>query len=310
MAANNTTGPAVVVAAPLGGRAAFDNAKRFLRTKPLGTAGAIILVLMVVAAIFAPSIAPHDPYLIRQDKLFIAPFSSAEFFLGTDDMGRDLASRLIYGARISLYVGLVSTLLGSVVGAFLGLVGGYWGGRIDNIIQRFMDMLLAFPMLVLAMAVVASLGPSLNNVILAIALVMLPRSARVVRSSTLSIKEMLYVTAAKAIGCSNWRITLRHVLPQCLSPFIILVTAQLGGAILIEASLSFLGLGVPPPEPSWGAMLTGAARFYVYKAPWLALLPGVTISLAVFGFNLFGDAVRDILDPRLREERRKGSRLS
>ena len=310
MAADNTTGSTVVVAAPPGGRTAFDTAKRFLRTKPLGTAGAIILVLMIVAAIFAPSIAPHDPYLIRQDNLFTAPFSSAEFLLGTDDMGRDLASRLIYGARISLYVGLVSTLLGSVVGAFLGLVGGYLGGRIDNIIQRFMDMLLAFPMLVLAMAVVASLGASLNNVILAIALVMLPRSGRVVRSSTLSIKEMLYVTAAKATGCSNWRIILRHVSPNCLSPFIILITAQLGGAILIEASLSFLGLGVPPPEPSWGAMLTGAARFYVYKAPWMAILPGIAISLAVFGFNLFGDAVRDILDPRLREERRKGSRLS
>lgn len=305
MAANHATGPAVVVAGPPGELTAFDDAKRFLRTKPLGTAGAIILVLMVVVAIFAPSIAPHDPYSIRQDKLFIAPFSSAEFILGTDDMGRDLASRLIYGARISLYVGLLSTLLGSVVGAFLGLAGGYWGGWIDNIIQRFMDMLLAFPMLVLAMAVIASLGPSLSNVILAIAAVMLPRSARVVRSSALSIKEMMYVEAAKVNGCSNWRISLRHVLPNCLSPFIILVTAQLGGAILIEASLSFLGLGVPPPEPSWGAMLTGAARFYVYKAPWMAVFPGVAISLAVFGFNLFGDALRDIFDPRLRAERPK-----
>jgi peptide/nickel transport system permease protein len=300
MAADNITGPAVVVAAPPGELTVFDEVKRFLRTKPLGTAGAIILVLMVVMAIFASIIAPHDPYLIRQDKLFITPFSSAEFILGTDDMGRDLASRLIYGARISLYVGLLSTLLGSVVGAFLGLAGGYWGGWIDNIIQRFMDILLAFPMLVLAMAVVASLGPSANNVIIAIAAVMLPRSARVLRSSTLSTKEMLYVEAAKVTGCSNWRISLRHVLPNCLSPFIILVTAQLGGAILIEASLSFLGLGVPPPEPSWGAMLTGAARFYVYKAPWMAILPGVAISLAVFGFNLFGDALRDIFDPRLR----------
>jgi peptide/nickel transport system permease protein len=194
-----------------------------------------------------------------------------------------------------------------VVGAFLGLAGGYWGGWIDNTIQRFMDMLLAFPMLVLAMAVVASLGPSLSNVILAIAAVMLPRSARVVRASALSIKETMYVEAAKVNGCSGWRISLRHVLPNCLSPFIILVTAQLGGAILIEASLSFLGLGVPPPEPSWGAMLTGATRFYVYKAPWMALFPGVAISLAVFGFNLFGDGLRDILDPRLRVEGPKGS---
>ena len=304
MAANNLTA-AVADAGLPDSWTASDNVKRFLRTKPLGTAGAIILVLMVLVAILAPHIAPHDPYLIRQDKLFVTPFSSAEFFLGTDDMGRDLASRLIYGARISLYVGLLSTLLGSVVGAFLGLIGGYWGGWVDNIIQRFMDILLAFPMLVLAMAVVASLGPSSNNVIIAIAAVMLPRSARVVRSSTLSVKEMLYVEASRVIGCSNWRISLRHVLPNCLSPFIILVTAQLGGAILIEASLSFLGLGVPPPEPSWGAMLTGAARFYVYKAPWMAIFPGIAISLAVFGFNLFGDALRDILDPRLRAERHK-----
>jgi len=301
MTTEETNKPEPAEDAMPGAWTSFDNVKRFLRTKPLGTAGAVILVLMVVIAIFAPSIAPHDPYLIRQDKLFVTPFSSAEFYLGTDDMGRDLASRLIYGARISLYVGFVSTLLGSVFGAFFGLAGGYWGGWIDNIIQRFMDMLLAFPMLILAMAVVASLGPSLNNVIFAIAAVMLPRSARVVRSSTLAIRETLYVEAARVIGCSNWRIPLRHVLPNCLSPFIILVTAQLGGAILIEASLSFLGLGVPPPEPSWGAMLTGAARFYVYKAPWMAIFPGVAISLAVFSFNLFGDAVRDIFDPRLRE---------
>jgi len=305
MAVKDTIESVIADGAPLEEWTSLDNLKRFLRTKPLGTAGAIILVLMVVMAVFAPSIAPHDPYLIRQDSLFVAPFSSSEFYLGTDDMGRDLASRLIYGARISLYVGFVSTMLGSVVGAFLGLAGGYWGGWIDNIIQRFMDILLAFPMLILAMAVVASLGPSLNNVILAIAAVMLPRSARVVRSSTLSVREMQYVEAAKVIGCSNWRASLRHVLPNCLSPFIILVTAQLGGAILIEASLSFLGLGVPPPEPSWGAMLTGAARFYVYKAPWMAIFPGVAISLAVFSFNLFGDALRDIFDPRLRVERPK-----
>lgn len=302
MVDNDTTTPVVDDAAPLGELTFFDNVKRFLRTKPLGTAGAIILLLMIVAAVFAPGLAPQDPYLIRQDKLFIPPLSSPGFFLGTDDMGRDLASRLIYGARISLYVGLVSTVLGSFVGGFLGLIGGYWGGRIDNVIQRVMDMMLAFPMLVLAMAVVASLGPSLNNVIFAIALVMLPRSARVVRSSTLSIKEMAYVEAARGIGCTNWRISLRHILPNCLSPFIIMVTAQLGGAILIEASLSFLGLGVPPPEPSWGAMLTGAARFYVYKAPWMAIMPGIAISLAVFGFNLFGDAVRDVFDPRLRTD--------
>ncbi|MBI2909801.1 MAG: ABC transporter permease [Chloroflexi bacterium] len=276
----------------------FRKLLRFFRTKPLGAAGGLVVALLVIVAIFAPLVAPHEPNQLSQRDILKPP--SAEFFFGTDDFGRDIFSRIVYGSRISLYVGIFSMIAGTTSGALLGLLGGYFGGRTDNLIQRVMDVMMAFPMLVLALAIVAVLGASLNNVILAIAFPIVPRAARVVRSSALTVKQNQYVDAAKAMGCGDGRIIFMHILPNCTAPYIVLATAQLGGAILVEASLSFLGLGVPPPHPTWGSMLTGAAQRFAQTAPWMAVYPGIAISLAVFGFNLLGDALRDVLDPRLR----------
>lgn len=270
-----------------------------MQLKPLGAAGGIILFLFVIVAIFAPNVAPYNPYEMHYESPFTPP--GRGFILGTDNFGRDLFSRIIWGSRISLYVGLVSVALGTTSGALLGLISGYWGGTTDIILQRVVDILLAFPMLILAMAVMAALGASLNNVIIAVGIVLIPQGARVVRSSTLSIKENDYVLAAKAIGCTAWRILFVHVLPQCIAPYIIVATAALGWAILTEATLSFLGFGTPPPIPSWGAMLSGGAQMYMEKAPWMAIFPGVAVTLAVFSINLLGDALRDVLDPRLRQ---------
>jgi len=275
--------------------------RRFLRDKPLGAVGGVIILGMVVLAMFAPLLAPYDPYELRVEQLFAAP--NREFLLGTDDYGRDILSRIIYGSQISLYVGMLAVGMGVTVGAFLGLVSGFVGGRTDSVIQRLMDALLAFPALILALAIVTALGQSTTNVIIAVAVVLMPTGARVIRASVLSIKENVYVEAGRAIGCGSVRILFQHILPNCAAPYIILATSTLGTAILSEAALSFLGLGTPPPEPSWGTMLSGAAQQYVWKAPWMAIFPGAAISLAVFGFNLFGDALRDMLDPKLRGSR-------
>lgn len=275
--------------------------KHFLRSQPLGTIGGLIILSMLILAILAPVVAPYDPYELRVEHLFEPP--GAQFYLGTDDYGRDVYSRIIYGSRISLYVGVLAVGIGTTTGAFLGLVSGFVGGRTDTIIQRIMDSLLAFPALILALAIVAALGQSTTNVIIAVGVVLMPTAARVIRSSVLSIKENIFIEAGRAIGCNNLRILLVHILPNCAAPYIILATSTLGTAILSEAALSFLGLGTPPPEPSWGTMLSGGAQQYVWKAPWMAIFPGIAISLAVFGFNLFGDALRDVLDPRLRGSR-------
>ena len=264
----------------------------------MGAIGALFILAIVLLAILAPLIAPYDPYELRSDLLFRPP--SGQFWLGTDDYGRDVLSRIIYGARISLYVGILAVILGTTHGLLWGLISGYFGGRTDFIIQRVMDSLMAFPTLVLALAIVAALGQSTFNVILAVAIVLTPNANRVIRSSVLSLKEHVYVDAARAIGCPTWRILLGHILPGCVAPYIIMATVALGSAILAEASLGFLGLGTPPPEPSWGSMLSGAAQKYIRQAPWMAIYPGIAISLAVFGFNMLGDAVRDVLDPRLR----------
>lgn len=269
-----------------------------LMRKPLGMAGALIILFFSLAAIFAPWIAPYDPMEIDSSRLLLAP-NSLHWF-GTDEFGRDIFSRLVWGARISLFVGFMAVLLGTVSGSILGLVSGYFGGRIDAMIQRVMDTLMAFPMLVLALAMVAALGPSIRNVIIALAVVIMPNAARVIRSAALTVKEKPFVEAAHNLGLSTWRILFVHVLPNCIAPFIIMATAGLGSAILSEASLSFLGLGTPPPEPSWGAMLSGKTQRYMMEAPWLAIFPGLAISLVVFGFNFLGDALRDLLDPRLR----------
>jgi peptide/nickel transport system permease protein len=271
---------------------------KFIRTKPLGAAGAAVIVLMTLAALFADVIAPYDAYELNQRLQFGHP--NLAHWLGTDEFGRDVLTRLIYGARIALFIGLASSFLGATVGAVVGLISAYLGGRTDLWLQRLMDIMLAFPLLILALAIVAVLGRSIPNLIVAIAIPVIPRTARVVRASALAVKENVFVEAARAVGSSHIRVMFRHMVPNIMAPYLIVLTAQLGGAILTEASLSFLGLGTAEPTPSWGLMLSGGAPMYAEKAPWLAIFPGLAISLAVFGFNLFGDSLRDALDPRLR----------
>jgi peptide/nickel transport system permease protein len=271
---------------------------RFCRKKPLGAAGGVVMLAIAVTALFADVLATHDPIATDAARTLARPHG--EHWLGSDHLGRDIYSRIVHGARVSLIVGVGSTLLGSVLGGIVGLLSGYIGGKTDLISQRLLDILQGLPLLVLALVMAASLGPSVPNVIIAISIPILPRAARVIRSSVLSIREMQYVEAARGLGVSHLRIAFRHVLPNTIGPFIVLCTAQLGSAILTEAALSFLGLGVPEPYPSWGRMLSVSAAEYAQKAPHLVLFPGVAISLAVFGSNLLGDALRDTLDPRLR----------
>lgn len=269
-------------------------AKRY----PLGAAGAVIMLLFVLTALFANFIEPFDPTSTNARASLAVP--SVAHWLGADFMGRDVLSRIIGGARISLAVGAGAITLGSLVGIPIGLLSGYFGGWFDLIVQRVIDILQSLPLLVLALVMAAALGPSLRNTIIAIAIPLVPSIARIVRSNTLALREMPFVEAARAIGLSETWIAVRHVLPNTLAPLIVLATAQFGSAILVEASLSFLGLGVPEPYPSWGRMLSESAAEYIRTAPWLVIYPGVAISLAVFGANLLGDALRDMLDPRLR----------
>ena len=272
---------------------------RFLaRRYPLGAAGAVIMAACVFAAVFANYITVFDPLSTNAALSLARP--SAQHWLGCDFMGRDVYSRIVYGARISLAVGLGSLGLGLTCGVIIGLTSGYLGGWVDLAVQRLIDILQSLPLLVTALLMTASLGPSLRNTIIAISIALIPSSARVVRSSTLSLREQPFVESAKAIGMSELRIAFRHVLPNTLAPLIVLATAQLGATILIEAALSFLGLGVPEPYPSWGRMLSESAAEYVRTAPWLVIFPGLAISLIVFGTNLLGDALRDVLDPRQR----------
>ncbi len=277
---------------------AWPAIRRFIVTKPLGTIGGVIILLMALTALFADTLAPYDPYEINQSLQFAPP--SLQHWLGTDEFGRDMLTRLIYGARIALFIGLTAAFVGSTIGAILGVVSAYLGGKVDLIMQRIMDVLLAFPLLILALAIVSVLGRSIPNVVLAIAIPIIPRTTRIVRSSALSIKENMFVEAARAVGGQHLRVMGRHILPNVMAPYLIMLTAQFGNAILVEASLSFLGLGTAEPTPSWGLMLSGSAASYAEKAPWVAIFPGLAITLAVFGFNLFGDSLRDALDPKLR----------
>jgi peptide/nickel transport system permease protein len=271
---------------------------RFARKKPLGAIGGLLMVLMIVVAVLADPLATHDP--IATDAAHTLAPPGAEHWLGSDHLGRDIYSRIVHGTRVSLLVGVVSSILGAVFGGIVGLLSGYAGGKTDLVTQRFLDILQGLPLLVLALVMSAALGPSIQNVIIAISIPIMPRAARVIRSSVLAIREMQYVEAARGLGIGHLRIAFRHILPNTVGPFIVLTTAQLGSAILVEAALSFLGLGVPEPYPSWGRMLSVSAAEYAQKAPHLVLFPGIAISLAVFGSNLLGDALRDTLDPRLR----------
>jgi peptide/nickel transport system permease protein len=268
--------------------------------KPLGAAGALIILLMIAMAFLAPIIAPYNPVANVYEKIHQPP--SVENWLGTDQFGRDILSRIIYGARTALLVGFVSSLVGATLGLLLGVASAYFGGRFDLIFQRVMDVFMAFPLIIMALAVVSIFGTGVQNVILAITIPFIPRCARVVRASALAIREIPYVDAARALGFRHARIILRHMVPNVMAPYLIMLTSFMAQAILLEASLSYLGLGVQEPVPAWGLMLQGGAEEYAESAPWIAVFPGLAISLSVFAFNLFGDAVRDALDPRLRSD--------
>jgi peptide/nickel transport system permease protein len=292
--------PGGVVAAPPvaapGGRTRLGRLGWFAARQPLGAAGALVLGVLIATAVFAPQLAPHGP----KDAAF-TPYlpPSAAFPMGTDHLGRDVLSRVIWGARLSLWVGLVSVGLGITLGALWGVVTAYFGGVADAASQRAVDSVMALPPIVLALSLMAALGQSIDNVILALAILLTPTAARTLRSVTLSLKEMPFVEAARAAGGSEWRIIFRHVAPNTLATYIVLVTVNIAYAIVVEAALSFLGLGAPPDEPSWGGMLTAGVQS-LETAPWTIFFPGGAISLTVLGLNLLGDAIRDLTDPRLR----------
>jgi len=273
---------------------------RHARQRPLGAIGAAIILGMIFLAFTANYISPYDPVANDFGAMLSPP--GQRHPLGTDAFGRDVLSRLIYGSRTALMVGLGASFIGSIFGAIFGVTSAYFGGKVDLYMQRLMDILLSFPLIILALVVIAILGPGLENVILAIAVPMIPRCARVVRSSALAVREMPYVDAARAAGFGHARIILRHMLPNVMAPTLIMLTSFLGQAILLEASLSFIGLGVTEPTAAWGLMLRGAAVEFAEAAPWMAIFPGLAISLAVFAFNLLGDSLRDALDPRLRSQ--------
>lgn len=271
---------------------------RWMRRNPLAAASVIFLVLLVLAAVFAPWVVPYDPLANDYTAMFSPP--SGRHWLGTDSYGRDILSRLIFGSRTALLVGFSASVIGATAGALLGVASAYFAGVVDLAVQRIADILVSFPIIVLAMAMVALLGSGTANLVLAIALSFAPRAELVVRSSALQVRQMGYVEAARALGAGHWRIILRHMLPNVLAPYLVMLTAFLGQAILLEASLSFLGLGVTEPTPAWGLMLSGAAVEFVQRAPWMAISPGLAITVTVLAFNVLGDALRDALDPKLR----------
>jgi peptide/nickel transport system permease protein len=277
--------------------------RTLMRRKPLGAISAVILCGLIATAVLAPLIAPYDPYRFNLNErglpIRLHP-PNATFLFGTDTHGRDVLSRIIYGARVSLMVGFLSVAIGTLAGTLIGLVSGYWEGSIDQGLQRLVDTLMAFPGIVLALAVLSVFGQSLPNIILVIGLVIAPGASRVVRGTVLSVKHNTYIDAARAAGASSRRILLWHILPNVFAPILIIASVWLGNAIVIEAALSFLGLGTPPPTPTWGGMLSGEGRRSLETAPYLAIFPGLAISIVVLAFNMFGDAVRDLLDPRLR----------
>ena len=271
---------------------------RVARNKPVGTFSAVVIIVMVLSGIFADAVAPFDPLEVHVRDRLQGP--SLTYWMGTDNLGRDVFSRVTHGARISLLIAIPAVILGVGVGSIIGIISGYLGGWFDLLVQRLLDASQAIPSLILALAVIAVLGAGIDKVIYVIAFIAVPWNGRVVRGSVLSIKENQYIDAARSVGAGNLRIMFRHILPNVVAPILVLVSVLLGAAIIIEASLSFLGLGVPPPEPSWGGMLSREGRSFMERAPTLALFPGLAISVVVLAFNLLGDTLRDIWDPRLR----------
>jgi len=259
-----------------------------------------VVVVMIFLAVFANFLSPYDPESNDFEHMLTPP--GLQYWLGTDQFGRDILTRIIFGARTALFVGFSCAIIGATVGLVFGVASAYFGGRFDLIFQRIMDIFMAFPLIIMALAVVSIFGTGTQNVIIAITIPFIPRCARVVRSSALAIREIPYVDAARALGFTHARIILRHMAPNVMAPYLIMLTAFVGQAILLEASLSYLGLGVQEPTPAWGLMLQGGAEEYAESAPWVAVYPGIAISLAVFGFNLFGDSLRDALDPKLRSQ--------
>lgn len=273
---------------------------KLVKRQPLGATGGVIVILMILIAIFADFLSPYEPEL--EDFAVMLQPPSASHWFGTDSFGRDILTRVIHGARTALLVGFGASLLGSLIGLFIGVGSAYFGGQVDLFTQRILDVLLSFPLIILAMTISVVLGSGIENVILAITIPFIARCARVVRSSALAIREIPYVDAARALGFGHMRIILRHMTPNVMAPYLIMLTTFLGQAILTEASLSYLGLGVQEPVAAWGLMLQGGAEEFAESAPWMAIFPGLAITLSVFAFNLFGDAMRDVLDPKLRSQ--------
>jgi len=303
-------GPAVDALSPLAGRAVQARRRRgrvgraaravwwFTRRKPLGALGAAIVLAMLLMTVFAEAIAHYDYDETIRGARMRPP--GAAHWLGTDNLGRDMWSRIVYGARVSVTVGFATILLGTALATAIGISSGYFGGVYDIAVQRVVDAWMSFPFLVIVLSVMAVLGPGLGNVILSLSIIIAANASRVIRGAAIQTSQQAYVEAARALGAAHARILVRHILPNVTATIIILATIGLGAVILAESALSFLGFGVPPPYPSWGAMLSGSGRTYMFRAPWMAVWPGIAISLAVFGFNMLGDALRDILDPRLR----------
>jgi peptide/nickel transport system permease protein len=271
---------------------------RMIKEKRMGTVGGVITLLLLLTAIFANFLAPYGPNVVNPDINLLPP--SAHFLLGTDNLGRDMLSRIIYGARVSVTVGLAASLMCTLVETILGLLCGYIGGTFDLIVQRIVDAVMCFPGLILMMVLISIIGPGLWTIILVLGITWGIAGSRLIRSATIAIKENTYVQAARATGCSTGTILFRHLMPNIMSTMIISFTMRVPGVILTEASLSFLGYGIPPPAPSWGAMLSGMGRTYMFLAPWIVIWPGLALTITVFGVNMFGDALRDLLDPRMR----------
>lgn len=274
--------------------------RQLVRKQPLGAAGAFVVIIMGLSAIFAGLISPYNP--VANDLASMLQPPDVSHWMGTDEFGRDILTRVMYGARTALTIGLTAAFLGATGGLILGVASAYFGGIFDLVSQRIVDVFMAFPLIIMALAVVATLGPGTQNVIIAITIPFIPQCARVVRSSALAIREIPYVDAARALGFSNTRIILRHMVPNVMAPYLIMLSTFVGQAILLEAVLSYLGMGVQDPTPAWGLMLKGGAEEFLESAPWVSIFPGLAISFAVFGFNLFGDAMRDVLDPKLRRD--------